>query len=149
MLLVSGTATVTIIVADANTHPPEFQVSSFYFTVPESRAVGDVVGFVSAQDADLEYNAQRTYSIVGGNPMFYMDSIYQAGTGAIKVKEVRCSGVKVIEVRDSDIRVKMGKPSGMKVIEVRDSDIKVREVARSGIKVIEVRDSALPSRSRR
>ena len=104
------------------------------------------MGFVSAQDADLEYNAQRTYSIVGGNPMFYMDSIYQAGTGAIKVKEVRHSGVKV---RDSAIKVKAGKPSGMKVIEVRDSGIKVREVTHSGIKVIEVRDSALPSRSRR
>lgn len=55
-------------------------------------SVGTPVGYVSASDDDIGINAQRTYEIVGGglgSQYFYMDSVYSAGTGVVKVKQVR------------------------------------------------------------
>ena len=42
-----------------------------------------------ADDPDLEYNALRTYT-VENTDLFYADSLYQAGSGAIKVAKVVC-----------------------------------------------------------
>ena len=42
---------------------------------------------VIAEDPDLEYNSLRTYT-VEGTDLFYADSLYQAGAGAIKVAKV-------------------------------------------------------------
>ena len=54
--------------------------------------IGTPIGYVSATDIDIGVNAEFTYSVLGGGfgaQYFYMDSIYPAGTGVIKVKQVR------------------------------------------------------------
>lgn len=87
---VSVSQNITIIVDDANDWAPTFTTKNYGVSMPEELPVGSSVTFVKATDRDIGYNARLTYTVVssrdGSN--FYMDSIYAAGTGVIKVAQV-------------------------------------------------------------
>ena len=58
--------------------------------MPEEIPIDGSVYWVKAEDEDIGVNAQLTYSILPGldGNYFYMDSIFPAGTGVVKIQEV-------------------------------------------------------------
>ena len=82
---------ITINIEDRNDNPPVFPSPTFTLYVPEAMDVGSSVMALTAEDADIEDNAKLTYTITSGNPdnHFYMDSIFVAGTGVVKINIVR------------------------------------------------------------
>lgn len=81
-------------VEDANDNPPIFAAPKRYnATIPENMEIGSSVLVVLATDADVGIkNTQLTYTVNSGADAnyFYADSIFTAGTGVIKIKQV-CS----------------------------------------------------------
>ena len=93
---VAATAQVVIEVTDANDNAPQLSQRSYTVTVPEMMPVGSQVITLSATDSDMGTNARLTYTVVDDavdSPYFYADSIYAAGTGVIRIKQVICSSV--------------------------------------------------------
>ncbi|XP_046394946.1 protocadherin-like wing polarity protein stan isoform X2 [Ischnura elegans] len=58
-----ASATVTVLVSDANDHAPVFEGAPYTTTVPEDAPVGTTVLVVSATDGDVGENAKITYSL--------------------------------------------------------------------------------------
>nr|XP_022911091.1 cadherin-related tumor suppressor [Onthophagus taurus] len=56
--------TVLIQVTDTNDSPPTFTETAYSFDVPENAPRGSRVGQVKANDADLGFNSQLTYSVI-------------------------------------------------------------------------------------
>ena len=81
---------LTIIITDDNDHPPIFPVASYELTIPEAMPPGSSVMALTAEDEDIGDNAKLDYTITVGDPNnnFYMDSIYVAGTGVVKIENV-------------------------------------------------------------
>ncbi|KAL4657160.1 cadherin-20-like isoform X1 [Arapaima gigas] len=63
----ASTATVTVTLSDANDSPPRFTRELYHMSVPESAAVGSVIGQMMAEDGDVGVNADTSYSIAGGD----------------------------------------------------------------------------------
>ena len=62
---------ITIHLVDENDNSPQFVPKILHLTIPESTAVGDVIGSVQATDPDPGLNGHVTYSIISGaNGMF-------------------------------------------------------------------------------
>ena len=62
---------ITIHLVDENDNSPQFAPKILHLTIPESTAVGDVIGSVQATDPDPGLNGHVTYSIISGaNGMF-------------------------------------------------------------------------------
>lgn len=62
---------ITIHLVDENDNSPQFVPKILHLTIPESTAVGDVIGSVEATDPDPGLNGHVTYSIISGaNGMF-------------------------------------------------------------------------------
>ena len=59
----TGTTEVVVMVTDANDNPPQFTMTSFTTTVPESEPVGSAIFTAVASDADSGTNAQVIYSL--------------------------------------------------------------------------------------
>ena len=83
-------------VTDANDNPPQLSQQQYTVTIPEMMPVGSPVVTLEATDRDIGINARLTYNVLNsvGTDFryFYADSIYAAGTGVIRIKEVtRCS----------------------------------------------------------
>ena len=91
MFFFTADAWLTINVGDVNDNIPEFPQPSYEFTVPEAIPVGGSVVALTAVDEDILDNGKLTYLITSGddNNKFYMDSIFVAGTGVVKINEVR------------------------------------------------------------
>ena len=53
-----GTTTVYVTVEDSNDHAPQFVGAPFTFTIEENVAAGQVIGSVTATDADAGSNEQ-------------------------------------------------------------------------------------------
>jgi protocadherin gamma subfamily A len=74
-----------------NDHAPEFPATSYVLSIPENQPRGTSVFALTAADEDIGENAKLYYQITNGDSAgdkFYMDSIFVAGTGVIKIKEV-------------------------------------------------------------
>ena len=83
--VMSSETTIVITVTDANDHPPVFLEDSYFSAVPQNSAANDPVIQVKAEDTkDFGINAEKTYSISGGNGTRYF-SVHQ-DTGVIYVK---------------------------------------------------------------
>ena len=87
---------VAISVLNVNNHAPEFNQSSYKFTIREALPVGTTVGIVSAKDGDsdtLQYDISETYQ---GISLFFNKSegvsfwydYNRSGTLTFKVKMV-------------------------------------------------------------
>ena len=89
----SVTAEAVIEVADVNDNPPQLSHNSYTVTVPELMPIGSSVVTLPAIDGDIGANARLTYTILnrGHSNFFYVDSIFAAGTGVVRIKEVTCS----------------------------------------------------------
>jgi len=88
----AATAQIAIEVTDANDSPPQLSQQVYTVTVPELMPVGSAVVTLAASDGDVGINARLTYTVLD-NPAtdsryFYADSIYAAGTGVIRIKQV-------------------------------------------------------------
>ena len=81
---------LTIRITDDNDQAPEFAARSYEFTVPRDLPVGSSVATLTARDEDIGDNAKLTYTIMQGDDddKFYMDSIYAAGSGVLKINKV-------------------------------------------------------------
>jgi len=92
-----ATAQVVIEVTDANDNPPRFLKQAYTATVPEMLPIGSAVVTLGAADDDDGINARLTYTVLNnvGNDFqyFYADSIYAAGTGVIRIKQVKLCSV--------------------------------------------------------
>ncbi len=58
--------------------------------------MGTPIGSVSASDADIGQNAELVYSVFTNSfasQYFYFDSIYAAGAGSLKIKQVSVKGL--------------------------------------------------------
>ena len=79
-------------VTDMNDNPPQLLYRGYTATIPEMMSVGSAVVTLEATDRDVGRNAYVTYTVlenVGTDfRYFYADSIYVAGTGVIRIKEV-------------------------------------------------------------
>ena len=60
-------AIVTIKIADTNDQPPVFKSNYSEISVTENTGIGELVGTVTASDADIGVNAEMTYRIKKGN----------------------------------------------------------------------------------
>uniref|UniRef100_A0A8C7ZE24 Cadherin 6 n=1 Tax=Oryzias sinensis TaxID=183150 RepID=A0A8C7ZE24_9TELE len=76
----SGTATVSITLADVNDNPPRFTKTLYEFRVPESRELGSSVGAIRAMDADIGQNAEMDYRIIGSDGPGMFDIISNRST---------------------------------------------------------------------
>ncbi|XP_061522825.1 cadherin-6-like [Phycodurus eques] len=63
----SGTTTVSITLADVNDNPPRFTKTLYEFKVPETTALGSVVGVIRAMDNDIGESAEMDYRIIGSD----------------------------------------------------------------------------------
>ena len=84
--------TIEIRVRDENDNRPQFDPSQYIFDMPEGLPIGANIGAVFAMDRDTGENARLTYSIVTSGEAqryFVMDSIYNAQSGIIRIREVR------------------------------------------------------------
>ena len=83
---------IVILVEDANDNFPIFAPPKRYnVTIPENMDIGSSVLVLEATDADVGIkNTQLTYTINTGADAnyFYVDSIFTAGTGVIKIKQI-------------------------------------------------------------
>jgi len=88
----AATAQVVIEVSDMNDNPPQLSHRGYTVTVPEMMSVGSAVVTLQATDRDIGINARVTYTVLENVrtdfPYFYADSIYAAGTGVIRIKQV-------------------------------------------------------------
>ena len=71
----SGFASVMIYVNDVNDNAPVFAQPFYDFSVKENGAIAQVLGTITATDADSGINGMVYYSIVGGSDAFYIDGI--------------------------------------------------------------------------
>jgi len=78
----SSSLPYTLTIVDANDNPPIFDVNPYTATIPENSPLGTFVLELSATDSDTGTNAQVTYSLVGGNDVFQIDTI----TGIVTVR---------------------------------------------------------------
>ena len=101
--VVSQTAnqTILIVISDANNNRPVFTAPKTYSaTIPELMPIGSSVLDLTATDLDVGVNAVLTYSVVGTTgdaAYFYVDSLYPAGVGVIKMKQVRLKHSPTVE----------------------------------------------------
>ena len=82
---------VEIFVSDINNTQPSFVGTiPMQISMPEMIPVGGSVTVLTAVDADYQENAQRVFAVSGGldAPSYYMDSIYQGGTGVLRIAEI-------------------------------------------------------------
>ena len=88
----AATAQVEIAVTDANDNAPTLSQQSYPVKVPELMPVGSPVVTLEATDRDVGINARLTYTIVNSPDaeFFYADSVFAAGTGVIRIKQVIC-----------------------------------------------------------
>ncbi|XP_033109345.1 cadherin-23-like, partial [Anneissia japonica] len=63
----AATAIVEVFLQDVNDNAPVFTKEVYNFQVSENEVPGDVIGDVSATDADSTVNAEIQYSIISGN----------------------------------------------------------------------------------
>ena len=82
---------IDIEILDENDNPPRFDPSRYIHQMPEGLPVGAPVMSVFAADADTGENARLVYRILspGADELFYMDSLYSAQAGLIRIREVR------------------------------------------------------------
>lgn len=66
-VFVSHTMQVNVRVLDDNDNAPVFRFPSYPITISEAIASNTIFITVFASDADIDANAELTYSIVGGN----------------------------------------------------------------------------------
>lgn len=76
----TGSATVTVSVADENDNTPSFSKSLYQVTVQETIGIGARVLQISASDNDFGKNGNVTYSFSSGDSHFVLDSL----TGIIR-----------------------------------------------------------------
>ena len=55
-----------IMVLDINDNPPEFEQTSYFASVPENAAIGQIVTRIQATSRDTGINAQISYYIQSG-----------------------------------------------------------------------------------
>lgn len=67
-----------------------FNPDTYQVDLDENQPVGSSVFTLSAEDADIGENAELIYTLIsaGDSKYFYVDSILEAGTGVVKIKEV-------------------------------------------------------------
>ena len=57
---------IDIIVRDINDNPPEFEQTTYFASVPENAAIGQIVTRIQATSRDTGINAQISYYIQAG-----------------------------------------------------------------------------------
>ncbi|RWS31837.1 fat-like cadherin-related tumor suppressor isoform X4 [Leptotrombidium deliense] len=72
-----------IFIDDENDNPPKFDVSTYYFSVPEDTKSGSTIGRLHAFDADSGRNSILTYSLRNHRKHFAIDS----KTGSLIIKQ--------------------------------------------------------------
>ncbi len=83
---------IDIIVTDINNNRPVMNPDQYDIEMPESLEIGTSVLTVFAYDEDIGENAKLEFSLQGNtDDKFYIDSIYAAQTGVIKILEVSVS----------------------------------------------------------
>ncbi|KAF0300496.1 Cadherin-23 [Amphibalanus amphitrite] len=88
-------ATVTVLVTDANDNAPEFDRDSFSFSVPEDAAAGHVLGDVTARDRDSGQLGAVHYRLRGfGAERFHVNKV----TGQLSVGQ--CTFVPCLDYED-------------------------------------------------
>jgi hypothetical protein len=82
---------IEIKILDENDNGPVFRPSRYTIQMPEELPIGAGVMPVFATDADIGENARLIYSILSSEAAkyFYMDSLYSAQAGLIRILKVR------------------------------------------------------------
>ena len=91
-VVLTASATVTVLVEDINDHVPVFTQSVYRAVMSESYAVGASIISVSATDADVGSNARLMYSLREQDRQYFtVVSVEETNTGVLKVHRVRAS----------------------------------------------------------
>ncbi|XP_060078510.1 protein dachsous-like [Ylistrum balloti] len=97
----SATATVLILVTDANDNFPEFSDNLYIFPVSEDVASRTVVGSVTATDRDIADNAKLEYSFVVPQTEFIINTYNgEISTSMAIDREVKATYTMNVSVRD-------------------------------------------------
>ncbi|OWF38069.1 protein dachsous-like [Mizuhopecten yessoensis] len=97
----SATATVRILVTDANDNNPEFSDNIYIFPVSEDIAARTVVGSVTATDQDIGDNAKLEYAFVDHQDHFIINTYNgEISTSVALDREAKSTYTITVTVRD-------------------------------------------------